>query len=88
MIRERPKSAMSRSEFSAGVRKSRFSGLRSILAMLICVRDGGYLDGRFHGREDRIQQRRWFERDLLRRIHSNSPFDIFDRIIRLRDINR
>ena len=33
MIRERPKSAMRRSEFSAGVRKSKFSGLRSILAL-------------------------------------------------------
>ena len=86
MIRERPKSAMRRSEFSAGVRKSRFSGLRSRLAFSLGGK--GYLDGRFRGRGGMIPHRRWFGRDLRRRIHSNSPFDIFGRIIRPQDINR
>jgi len=39
MIRERPKSAMRRSESSAGVRNRRFSGFKSVYQMNLEIRD-------------------------------------------------
>jgi hypothetical protein len=79
MIRERPKSAMRRSESSAGVRKRRFSGFRSSLSG--CLRDGMNLDGQFHDHVGMIQLIRLFERGLRHQIRSSSLSDIFYQII-------
>jgi len=86
MIRERPKSAMRRSESSAGVRKRRFSGFRSGVSGHL--RYWRYLDVQFHGHVDMIQRIRSFERGLRHQIRSNSLSDIFYRIILLQGKDR
>jgi hypothetical protein len=85
MILDNPKSAMRRSEFSAGVRKRRFSGFKSAISMSL---SWIYLDGRFRDRGGRIRLILLCGRDLLHRIHSNFLSDIFCQTTRLQDINR
>jgi hypothetical protein len=85
MILDNPKSAMRRSEFSAGVRKRRFSGFKSGISMAL---GWIYLDGRFRDRGGRIQLILLCGRGLLRRIHSNFLSDIFCQTTLLQDTNR
>lgn len=85
MILDNPKSAMRRSEFSAGVRNRRFSGFKSNVSPAF---SWVYLDVRFRDHGGMILLIRLCERGLQHRIHSNSPFDIFYRTTLRPDINR
>jgi hypothetical protein len=85
MILDNPKSAMRRSEFSAGVRNRRFSGFKSNVSRAV---SWVYLDVRFRDHGGKTPLIRLCEQGLQHLIHSNSPFDIFYRTTLLRDINR